>query len=94
MPKTKPALKTTRTKPPAQAPTTPAAVRKNRPARRERMNLMVDRALLARAAAVAATTNMSDVVDAALRRMAEDDAIVAGLNAAFGAVPGFPYIDT
>lgn len=55
---------------------------------------MVDRALLDRAARGLGTDNLSDVVDTALTRMAEDNAIVAGLNAEFGAIPDFPFIDT
>lgn len=84
--------------PPATRPSTAGtkggAPRKTRPVGRERMNLMVDRAVLARAAASAGTTNMSEVVNLALQRMAEDDAIIAGIDAAFGAIPDFPFVDT
>ncbi len=67
---------------------------KPRPVGRERMNLMVDRAVLARAAAAAGTTNMSEVVNLALQRMAEDDAIIAGIDALLGAIPDFPYVES
>lgn len=63
------------------------------PARRERMNLMVDRALLDRVAAGFGTTNKSDAVHRALSRAAEDAAIVAGVDALFGAIPDFPLDD-
>ena len=83
-----------RTKRPSTAADEGVTLRKTRPIGRERMTLMVDRTVLARAAAAAGTTNMSEVVNIALQRMAEDDAIIAGIDAAFGAIPDFPFVDT
>lgn len=94
MAKIKHPLKAARGKRPRTADVETPVPRKKRPIGRERMNLMVDRAMLARAAAGAGTTNMSEVVNMALRRMAEDDAIIAGIDAAFGAIPDFPFVDT
>jgi len=68
--------------------------RKPRPTGRARMNLMVDPGLLDRAARAVKSSNRSDVVNLALARLAEDEAIVAGLDAAFGAIPDFPADDT
>ena len=96
MPKSKPVTKAARAHMTSRAegPSRAGMARKRGAAGRTRINLMVDRALLERAAAGAGTTNLSDVVDVALRRMAEDDAIVAGLNALYGALPDFPDVDT
>lgn len=58
------------------------------------MNLMVDPALLEQASASLGTTNMSEVVNVALRRVAEDNRIVAGIDALFGAFPDLPGDDT
>ena len=96
MPKTKPPTKPARAHPQSRPETAARAgqPRVPRSVGRTRINLMVDRALLERAAAGAGTTNLSDVVEVALRRMTEDDAIIAGLNALYGAFPDFPDVDT
>lgn len=83
-------------KPPARpaarprADTAPPRPTGKRPTGRRRMNLMVDPALLQQASASLGTTNMSEVVNVALRKVAEDDAIVAGVDALFGAFPHLP----
>jgi Arc/MetJ family transcription regulator len=61
---------------------------------RERQNLLVNRETLQRAMAALGTTNMSETVNVALDRLAEDAAILQGLEAAAGAIPDFPYLDT
>ena len=40
------------------------------------------------------TTNMSKTVNIALERLAEDAAILRGIDAAMGEIPDFPYLDT
>lgn len=67
--------------------------RKTRPTGRARMNFMVDPGLLARAAQAVGPSNKSEVVNLALARLVEDEAIMTGLNAAFGALPDFPRDD-
>jgi hypothetical protein len=37
---------------------------------------------------------MSETVNVALDRLAEDGAILRGLEAASGTIPDFPYLDT
>ena len=69
---------------------TPATTR----AGRERQNLLVNRETLRRAMAALGTTNMSETVNVALDRLAEDAEILRGLEAAAGAIPDFPYLDT
>lgn len=82
-------------KPLSHSATRPAARQAaGRPAGRRRMNLMVDPALLAQASASLGTTNMSEVVNVALRHVAEDAAIVAGVDALFGAFPDLLDLDT
>jgi Arc/MetJ family transcription regulator len=61
---------------------------------RERMQLLVDPALLAAAGAALGTTTKSDAVNAALRNAAENAAILRGVDAALGTIPDFPYLDT
>ncbi len=61
---------------------------------RERQNLLVNRETLQRAMAALGTTNMSETVNVALDRLAEDAEILRGLEAAVGAIPDFPYLDT
>ena len=61
---------------------------------RERQNLLVNRETLQRAMAALGTTNMSETVNVALDRLAEDAEILRGLDVAAGAIPDFPYIDT
>ena len=61
---------------------------------RERQNLLVNRETLQRAMAALGTTNMSETVNVALDRLAEDAEILRGLEAAAGAIPDFPYLDT
>jgi hypothetical protein len=61
---------------------------------RERQNLLVNRETLRRAMAALGTTNMSETVNVALDRLAEDAAILQGLEAAAGTIPDFPYLDT
>ena len=72
------------------AASTPTTTR----AGRERQNLLVNRETLRRAMAALGTTNMSETVNVALDRLAEDAAILRGLEAAAGAIPDFPYLDT
>ena len=73
------------------APTKRGATK--RPTGRERVNIMVDRALLERVAAGFGTRNKSEAIHRALQEAAENDAIVAGINAAFGMYPDFPLDD-
>ncbi len=61
---------------------------------RERQNLLVNRETLRRAMAALGTTNMSETVNVALDRLAEDAAILRGLEAAAGAIPDFPDVET
>ena len=61
---------------------------------RERRNLLVNRETLRRAMAALGTTNMSETVNVALDRLAQDAAMLRGLEAAAGAIPDFPYLDT
>ena len=61
---------------------------------RERQNLLVNRETLRRAMAALGTTNMSETVNVALDRLAEDAEILRGLEAAAGAIPDFPDLDT
>src|SRR5918911_1204326 len=62
--------------------------------RRRRMNLMIDPALLRQATAALGTANKSDAVNIALARLAEDAAILAGIDSAIGAIPDFPKVET
>ena len=61
---------------------------------RERQNLLVNRETLQRAMAAVGTTNMSETVNVALDRLAEDAEILRGLEEAAGALPDFPYLVT
>jgi hypothetical protein len=61
---------------------------------RERQNLLVNRETLRRAMAALGSTNMSETVNVALDRLAEDAAILRGLDAASGAIPDFPDVET
>lgn len=61
---------------------------------RERRNVLVSPALLQGAMAALGTTNMSETVNVALARLAEDAAVLRGIDAATGAIPDFPYLDT
>lgn len=81
-------------KAPAQI-ATPAAKRRatKRPTGRERVNIMVDRALLERVAAGFGTRNKSEAIHRALQEAAENDAIIAGIDAMFGAYPDLPLDD-
>ena len=63
-------------------------------AKRVRKNLIVDPDALARAMAAIHSTNMSQTVNVALDRLAEDAAILAGIDAATGAMPDFPFLDS
>ena len=87
----KPAATSARTPPRGRAvASAPATTR----AGRERQNLLVNRETLQRAMAALGTTNMSETVNVALDRLAEDAEILRGLEAAAGAISDFPYIDT
>lgn len=77
-----------------RSPRTVRPTGKVRPTGRARMNLMVDPRLLDRAARAVGSSNKSEVVNLALVRLAEDEAVVAGLDAAFGAIPDFAADDT
>ena len=79
-------------KPPRVRPgaSAPATTRSGR----ERQNLLVNRETLRRAMAALGTTNMSETVNVALDRLAEDAEILRGLEAAAGAIPDFPDLDT
>jgi hypothetical protein len=61
---------------------------------RERLNLLVNRETLRRAMAALGSTNMSETVNVALDRLAEDAAILRALDAASGAIPDFPDLDS
>lgn len=74
--------------------TSPVKGKKVTRAGRERMQLLVDPALLAAASVVYRTTNKSDAVNAALRSAGENAAILRGLDEAMGSIPDFPYLDT
>lgn len=78
---------------PGHSAARPAAPRRTK-AGRERMQLLVDPALLAAAGAALGTANKSDAVNAALRNAAENAAILRGVDEAFGTIPDFPYLDT
>jgi len=86
------------TRKPARSSTARAATKASaKPATRagrERQNLLVNPESLRRAMAALGTTNMSETVNVALDRLAEDAAILRGLDAAAGSIPDFPYLDT
>lgn len=83
------AAATTRAK--AQRPRSGGAAKSGE---RKRQNLIVDTAVLRRAMKALGTTNMSRTVNVALERLAEDEAILDGLQAAIGAIPDFPDVET
>ena len=59
-----------------------------------RKQVILNPAYLQGAMAALGTTNMSMAVNVALERLAEDAAILAGIDAAMGEIPDFPYLDT
>lgn len=71
-----------------------APVKRVTRAGRERMQLLVDPALLAAAGAALGARTKSDAVNAALRNAAENAAILRGVDDAIGTIPDFPYQDT
>lgn len=59
-----------------------------------RKQVIVNPTYLRDAMAALGTTNMSMTVNVALERLAEDAAILKGIDAAMGEIPDFPYLDT
>jgi hypothetical protein len=59
-----------------------------------RKQIIVNPTHLRGAMAALGTTNMSMTVNVALERLAEDAAILGGIDAAMGAIPDFPDLDT
>jgi hypothetical protein len=62
--------------------------------KRVRKNIVVDVVSLRRAMAALKSTNQSETVNVALERLAEDAAILAGVDAAMGSIPDFPDVET
>ena len=62
--------------------------------KRVRKNFLVDAESLQRAMTALKSTNQSETVNVALDRLAEDAAIVAGIDAAIGSIPDFPDVET
>lgn len=58
-----------------------------------RKQVLVNPTYLRGAMAVLGTNNMSLTVNVALERLAEDAAILSGVDAAMGIIPDFPYLD-
>ena len=63
-------------------------------AKRARKSIVVDLRALERATAALGSTNPSETVNVALTRLAEDAAILAGIDAAIRSVPDFPDPDS
>jgi Arc/MetJ family transcription regulator len=62
--------------------------------KRVRKNIIIDVDSLQRAMAALHSTNQSETVNVALDRLAEDAAILAGIDAAIGLAPDFPDLET
>lgn len=59
-----------------------------------RKQVIVNPTYLREAMAALGTKNMSMTVNVALERLAEDAAILGGIDAAMGEIPDFPYLDS
>ncbi len=59
-----------------------------------RKQVIVNPTYLRNAMAALGTTNMSLTVNVALERLAEDAAILGGIDTAMGEIPDFPYLDS